>query len=85
MPTLRDPEIKELLKLVKEGVIKLDFGYQQVCDLVPAIKRACQVSFDALCTVLATVSLSHSHVLLMFSRALIIGTISSIGGQSTRD
>lgn len=49
MPSVRDPEIKELIKLIEEGVVGLDadFGYQQVCDLCPGIRKACAVSLDA--------------------------------------
>lgn len=50
MPSLKDPEIKELVKLVDSGVVKAtaDVGYLQVCDQVPSIKRACAVSVNAL-------------------------------------
>ena len=83
MPTLKDKEIKDLLKAIKAGEVTTEphVGYQQVCDAVPLIKKACTVSdFGSLSHHLL---FAHSHLSVSLPRALSTGTCSSLGGQST--
>lgn len=44
MPNKNEEEIKELLRCVKEGIVTTgpEFGYKQVCDVVPCIRKKCQ-------------------------------------------
>lgn len=41
MPTLKEKEIQDLIQAIKEGRVSLDDGYQQACDAVPSLKKAC--------------------------------------------
>ena len=84
MPTLKDKEIKDLLKAIKAGEVACEphVGYQQVCDAVPSIKKACTVS-SAHYHITCCCCRSFSYLSVSLPRALSTGTCSSLGGQST--
>lgn len=42
MPSVKDENIKELLAKIKTGEVSLDWGYQQVCDVVQSIRDPCE-------------------------------------------